>query len=65
MPRLADLRHRLTSDVVAYEQPSSSESLVSDTRCQISPAQAVEQKLRAALHRVTDPRLGTRFLPAR
>lgn len=65
MPRLAELRHRLISDVVAYDHPASSESLVSDTRCQISPAQAVEQKLRAALHRVTDPRLKSRFLPAR
>ena len=45
MPSLADLRRRIAVPRSALEQPAGTEeSLVTDTRCRISPIQAVESK---------------------
>lgn len=55
MPSLADLRRRIAVPRSALEQPAGTEeSLVTDTRCRISPIQAVESKLSSILRRAEE-----------
>jgi hypothetical protein len=52
MPTLTELRSRYPKSTFPTDRPlSGEEMLVSDSRCQMTPKQAVEQKLGAALRR--------------
>lgn len=55
MPSLSDLRRRIAVPRAALEQSAGTEeSLVTDTRCRISPIQAVESKLSSILRRAEE-----------
>lgn len=55
MPSLADLRRRINISKSSTGHPiADEESLVTDSRCRISPTQAVESKLHSILRRAEE-----------